>query len=69
MENVNNNETKEAMTNEEVIELVTGYVDTGMTFYKKTKIALVRRGFIMGLITALALQSLATIVVMIVMMT
>lgn len=63
------NENEETMTTEEMVKGVSDLLEGSYHLYNALKIKLVRRGFLMGLITALAVQSLATIVVMLIMMT
>lgn len=66
-ENTNTNE--ETMTNKEVYDTISEGLEVGYDLYNKIKVKLVKRGFIMGALAALAIQSLATIAVMILIMT
>ena len=68
MTNENKNTNEETMTHEEVIEAIVKTIDITGSYYKILKIRLVKRGFIMGLLTALTVQSLATILIMLIVM-
>lgn len=63
------NKNEETITNKEVFDTISEGLEVGYDLYNMIKIKLVRRGFMMGLLTALAVQSLATIIVMLIMMT
>lgn len=63
-EYTNNNE--ETMTNEEAVEMFTELVGDGIKMYKKAKTRLIAKGFAVGLVTAVAIQSLATVIVMLI---
>ena len=63
-ENVEINEEEFMTTEEETIDSVMNVLGLGLDIYKKMKKDLVRRGFINGLLTAVAIQSLVTIFIM-----
>lgn len=65
----NTNKNEETMTAEDWATLGSDWTEIGIHIYNKAKKGLLRRGFMMGLLTALAVQSLATIIVMLIMMT
>lgn len=57
---------EETTTNEETFETMTDLIVDGFKMYKKAKTRLVAKGFMVGVVTALAVQSLATIIVMLI---
>lgn len=67
MINVNENKNEETMTEkemEEVFEAVTGMVHMGASYFKSINTRWYNRGFVVGLLTATAIQSIVTILIL-----
>lgn len=61
-----NTTKEETMTNGEAVEMITELVGDGIKVYKKAKNRLIAKGFVVGLVTAVAIQSVSTIIVMLI---